>query len=300
MAYATSALDCFLGWIESGVLPPLRRGDAVFELGAQAFNVGTSRKSVERFVKHFDVKFDGAALADKFPVTPECQRYTGEIWTMAGLKYLAYDITEEPHSRIFDLNFDSVAPHEAGRAKFVTNLGTTEHVANQFNAFKVAHDLLSVGGVAYHSVPFTGMLNHGLINYNPKFFFSLIVNNRYRLRYLNYSTPQRHADFGENNQVFDGDSLMPSGVDDGTITWQDKILHSGVVNLLVERVHEDAFVPPVDFARGYYGEIGSGDLAALMTETPHSTWSDAFRRGVTPHQTKKPTRLPSLGQKFFG
>ena len=60
---------------------------------------------------------------------------------------------------------------------------------------------------------------------------------------------QRHADFGENNQVFDGDSLMPSAsMDRDDNVAKDKILHSGVVNLLVERVHEDAFVPPVDFA----------------------------------------------------
>jgi hypothetical protein len=62
-----------------------------------------------------------------------------------------------------------------------------------------------------------------------------------------------------------------------------------MINLLIERVFADEFVPPVDFAPGYFGDIANGDLSALVgtAEQPHSAWADAYRRSTTPSQTAK-------------
>ena len=53
--------------------------------------------------------------------------------------------------------------------RLVVNAGTTEHVVNQDNAFRVMHDLTKVGGVMMHEVPAGGMLTHGVVGYNPQF-----------------------------------------------------------------------------------------------------------------------------------
>src|SRR6202008_3458775 len=95
-------------------------------------------------------------------------------------------IDGSPGSIPLDLNYDSVSKDELGRYQLVTNFGTTEHVANQLNAFKVIHDLVRHGGVMIHHLPMQGMLNHGLVNYNPKFFWMLARSNGYKWLYLNY------------------------------------------------------------------------------------------------------------------
>jgi len=280
MAYSEGTLTQLGGWIDSGILPALRRGDRIVELGDQEMNAGTSGAAVAGFVNRFDPTFTAAEFGSRLPVDPVRSRvFTSVIWKRCGLEYLSYDMTEAPGSVVFDLNFGTVPEHEAGRAGLVTNFGTSEHIANQLNVFRVAHDLLSVGGVAIHNVPFAGMLNHGLFNYQPKFFFSLIVNNRYKLRHLEYTGPNLHSVFGAGNTVFDGDYIpWPS--------WSATPLHTGMMTLVIERRYPDGFVPPVDFAHGYFGDIPTGDLQALvgLEIPPHNAWADAWRRRVTPSQ----------------
>ena len=75
---------------------------------------------------------------------------------------------------------DQVPEGCRGKYRLVTNYGTTEHVANQLNAFKIIHDLTAVGGLMVHSVPAQGMFCHGLVNYNPKFFWMLARSNGYK------------------------------------------------------------------------------------------------------------------------
>ena len=205
------------------------------------------------------------------------------------MDYLSYDVTGAPHSKIFDLNFHSVPDEDRKTATLLTNIGTTEHVANQLNAFRTIHDLLKIGEVAIHSVPFTGMLNHSLINYHRNFFFSLIVNNRYRLRDVRFTAPTRHADLGVGNTVYDGDYLKAVAKLSGSQAWSNTPLYAGMINLVIERVFPDQFVPPVDFAPGYFGDIPIGDLSLLVgaDELPHNAWADAYRRSTTPTQTTK-------------
>ena len=41
------------------------------------------------------------------------------------------------------------------------------------------HDATAPGGLMYHGVPMAGEFSHGIINYNPKFFWSLAEANGY-------------------------------------------------------------------------------------------------------------------------
>ena len=63
----------------------------------------------------------------------------------------------------------------------VTNFGTTEHIANQLQSFKIIHDLAAPGALMLHVVPAGGMPTDGLVSYNPKFFWLLCRSNGYRV-----------------------------------------------------------------------------------------------------------------------
>jgi hypothetical protein len=110
-----------------------------------------------------------------------------QFWTWLGLSYAAIDIDGSPDSISLDLNYDAVPAEHRHKYQVVTNYGTTEHIANQLNAFKVIHDLTDVGGIMIHNVPAQGMFNHGLINYNPKFFWMLARSNDYRWLHMDLS-----------------------------------------------------------------------------------------------------------------
>ncbi len=109
-----------------------------------------------------------------------------ELWTWLGFSYAAIDIDGSPGSIPLDLNFASAPTELVGKHHLVTNFGTTEHIANQLNAFKIVHDLTAPGGVMMHTLPAQGAFNHGLINYNPKFFWALARANDYRWLYFDF------------------------------------------------------------------------------------------------------------------
>jgi len=115
-----------------------------------------------------------ATLADDAPSSRE-------FWQSIGLDYAAIDYDGHRDSIALDLNCDAVPDALRGAFDLVVNTGTTEHVANQGNAFQVVHDLTCKGGVMYHEVPAGGMWDHGLVSYNPKFFLLLEKQNDYKL-----------------------------------------------------------------------------------------------------------------------
>jgi SAM-dependent methyltransferase len=105
------------------------------------------------------------------------------FWTALGFEYTSVDFGDEPDCVKLDLNTDQVPERLRQQFDLVVNAGTTEHVANQAQAFRVIHDLTKVGGVMFHEVP-AGSWNHGLINYTPKFFLLLHKLNDYEQVYL--------------------------------------------------------------------------------------------------------------------
>jgi hypothetical protein len=103
------------------------------------------------------------------------------FWESLGFSYAAIDFGGHRNSIPVDLNRDQVSEALCGTFHLAVNAGTTEHIANQDNAFRVIHDLVCRGGIMIHEVPAQGMMNHGLINYNPKFFWHLCRENNYEV-----------------------------------------------------------------------------------------------------------------------
>jgi hypothetical protein len=101
------------------------------------------------------------------------------FWRSLGFDYVAFDIVGENIVRL-DLNRDSVPPELRHAHDIVVNGGTTEHVANQDNAFCCIHDLTKPNGLMLHLVPCQGLMTHGLVNYTLKFFWRLCRENDYQ------------------------------------------------------------------------------------------------------------------------
>jgi hypothetical protein len=102
------------------------------------------------------------------------------FWRSLGLDYLAIDLVGADALKL-DLNRDSVPPALRHTRDLVVNWGSTEHVANQDNAFRVIHDLTKLGGMMLHFVPSSGLMTHGLVNCTMRFFWHLCRENRYEV-----------------------------------------------------------------------------------------------------------------------
>jgi hypothetical protein len=176
---------------EGGYLPD---HGAVIEIGAQQISNSVLRAmaEVERLGRLF-----GASTASPLPkplpadVNPEGYERQSpaapaarDLWKWLGCSYASIDIDGSPGAIPLDLNTATVPCELVGKHHLVTNFGTTEHVANQVNAFKIVHDLTAPGGVMMHTLPTQGAFNHGLVNYNPKFFWALAKANDYRWLYF--------------------------------------------------------------------------------------------------------------------
>jgi hypothetical protein len=168
----------------------IANGSAVIEIGAQQLN--------DSFIKATgDIAAVGRMFGTLTP--PPSFTWTGarsatdklagaplarEFWTWLGLEYASIDIDGSPGSIPLDLNYDEVPAELVGRYAVVTNFGTTEHVANQLQSFKIIHDLAAASAIMLHVLPAGGMPNHGLVSYNPKFFWMLGRSNGYKITFM--------------------------------------------------------------------------------------------------------------------
>jgi hypothetical protein len=174
---------------------PLR----LLDIGAQNLS-GADPASIVHFVRtHNDVwnEQDLAAYAEAMTVGAAKHprfggtngAWLGDLLERIGVDYLAFDIFAGYRTVIFDLNEWSLDAKYRQAFDIVLNCGTTEHVLNQMNSFRVIHDATKVGGLIYHSLPMTGFLDHGYFNYNPRLFWELAQANDYKVHRLIYNGP---------------------------------------------------------------------------------------------------------------
>ncbi len=63
----------------------------------------------------------------------------------------------------------------------IINTGTAEHIFNQYQFFKTAHDACTRDGIMVHMLPAWGWLDHGFYNYHPTFVADLAAANGYEI-----------------------------------------------------------------------------------------------------------------------
>ena len=97
------------------------------------------------------------------------------------MHYVSFDIAAGYRTILLDLNNAAVPDALWGKFDLVLNFGTTEHILNQLNCFKVVHDATKVGGHIFHSLPAVGYVDHGYITYTGRCFFDVAGFNGYDL-----------------------------------------------------------------------------------------------------------------------
>lgn len=163
---------------------------SVMELGSQDMYCKGSEEDVVGLIKMFDpeTKPDSAELA---LLADSAARF---FYEKLGFKYACIDTNGLYGALELDLNCDSAPDDQLSNWDMVTNHGTTEHLLNQRNAFKVVHDLTAPGGLMLHVLPFCGYVDHGFFNYQPNFFQALALHNRYYVEgvWFHPDQSQRH------------------------------------------------------------------------------------------------------------
>tara|TARA_B100000965_G_scaffold308006_1_gene267018 strand:+ start:1540 stop:2430 length:891 start_codon:yes stop_codon:yes gene_type:complete len=104
----------------------------------------------------------------------------GEFFKLTGVDYTPLD-ADAWYGEPFDFNLDTVREKDKGAYCLTMNAGTTEHLMDQNNAFRIVHELTRPGGYIVHALPFLGSINHGFFNYNPNFFWDLARFNSYEM-----------------------------------------------------------------------------------------------------------------------
>lgn len=253
MAIGEGALELLIKLRTADYLSP---GGAVVEIGAQ--QLGSSFLMVPERIAHLGHLF---GRDQKLPiVTPQqspdeeidfnlTAPFAREFWHWLGFDYAAVDIDGSPGSIPLDLNYDSVPPEAKGKYKLVTNFGTTEHIANQLNAFKIIHDLAAPNAIIIHEVPIQGMLNHGLINYNFKFFWMLARSNGYKFIHANFLAADDYCDFPDNIAEF----LSENGSLAKQRKFDYKVRDAGTL-LAIQKTVDMDFVAPLDMNSGMPAE----------------------------------------------
>jgi hypothetical protein len=254
MGISNADLEVLIGLREAGLLPD---GGAVIEIGAQ--QLSGSFLAIPQRIAHLGRLFgidkpfplQSAQPPGGITLDPGAP-YARIFWRWLGYQYASIDIDGSPDSIPLDLNFDDAPVDARGKFHLVTNYGTTEHVANQVNAFKVIHDLTSSNGIMVHAVPAQGMFNHGLINYNFKFFWMLARSNGYRFIYADFlpllvSDPLPEDILGFLN------STNPTAVQK---TRHYKAASAGLIAVL-QKSYDIEFVPPIDVNTGTKTDIES-------------------------------------------
>lgn len=176
---------------------------------------------------------------------------TSIFWKWLKFKYISLDLDESHGSFFMDLNFDEVPAEDFCAYQIVTNYGTTEHIANQFQAFKIIHDLTDVGGIMIHNLPTQGYQNHGLINYNLKFFWMLSRSNFYQWLFMDYMSDnlyeELHPDIAAEVSKYKEDIFTRS---------KDYKTADSSIYVVLKKNSNLPFVAPVDINTGTKSKNG--------------------------------------------
>ncbi len=171
--------------------------------------------------------------------------YLGEVLDLTGIDYVSIDICQGHKTRIFDLNFQSTPAEYSEAFDVVLNFGTTEHVFNQYNSFKIMHETAKRGAYFFHQVPSIGYIDHGYFMYSPRTFVELAEANGYALLDLWFTGPQGAA------KLFDvvsyrPDISSPARQDSRAEDWGNAPIPNAVVNVLLRKERSGPFRLSVD------------------------------------------------------
>lgn len=184
--------------ITMGLMKQLRERNVLSRSGLKVLDIGSSNlyqaqaQEIVDYVSAFGGKESPALLQEFAQRLAKGSAYdsvkgglnesfAGELIERCGMSYLSMDIAKGYKTEVFDLNHEDLPAHHQGAYDVVMNIGTTEHVFNQYNSFKVAHEAAHVGSYMVHQLPASGYTDHGYYMYAGRFFFELAAYNKYEI-----------------------------------------------------------------------------------------------------------------------
>lgn len=230
MGYGGSTFKTLAGLRRDGTLAGLRN---VMDLGAQ--EGWTTPDYVTDFLTAFGLTNPDPAEVDALIA----KRFVKYIWERVGVEYTSTDYDAQFETLLLDLNYDDVPPAHRNRYDLTTNCGTTEHVVNQMNSFRIIHDLTRPGGYMLHDLPWSGMFNHGLFNYKPTLFWRLCQSN-----YYNFSRMWLRAQVNEPAEL--PANILAACSDADQEVYKKYFSYDGAVMVLLQKTVDMPFVCPLD------------------------------------------------------
>lgn len=185
--------------------------------------------------------------------------FLGEFLEVTTLDYTAFDIFAGPGITIFDFNSTALPKEQHEQFDIVFNFGTTEHILNQFNCFRVIHDACRPGAYIFHQVPCMGFLDHGYWIYSPRLFIELAEMNAYEVCQFWCSGPlgsSKLFDVITYPMVHDR-SLPQNAVD----VWEQTPINNGLINALLRKRVSSPFRLSLDISTS-----GSGVQDQIMQQ----------------------------------
>lgn len=165
--------------------------------------------------------------------------YLSEIFENTSIQYDSLDVALGKKTILFDLNTDYVSEKMREQYDLVVNFGTTEHVFNQYNAFKVIHDAAKEDGFIFHQVPAFGYYNHSYFTYQSIFFRDLAKANDYEIIDLWFTGPQGATDCA---LIFQKDKHKNSFLEDFDFESMIKYkIPNSVINCLIRKRNKKPF-----------------------------------------------------------
>lgn len=214
--------------------------------------------------------------------------WLGDLLTRAGMAYRAFDVFDGYKTEIFDLNHQDLADADKGAFDAVFNFGTTEHLLNQFNAFKVIHEACAVGGIMYHDLPMTGWLDHGYFCYNPMLFAHLAEANGYEILRLAFSGAQA-GETVRTGLIARYHALSGFVGADGDPAWPDATLPTGSISAVLRKVHDAPFKVSLETSTTVGGvtdaiaaDYGGGNAGVSARSEAASRLNRLLRRATDP------------------
>jgi len=259
MGIGPPAVELYRTLRDSGHLKGLKK---VIELGSQDIPLHDWHQN---WAKDFIASVGGPR--NDAPLTAE-QFHKGLGFT----DYACIDADGNNGAHVFDLNLDLRDAYGfTEKFDLVTNHGTSEHVFNQFQCFKNVHELLRVGGVALHVLPFEGYLNHGYFNYQPSMFVDMAIANQYELLGMWY-----HSQRGSKWFKYRGNTVPLHYTDDlmsvlDTLSREGKLMSSplntdSALSVVYRKTAEDAFRLPFDSRFSDKNKLGESYVVSSISE----------------------------------
>ena len=253
----------FLHWLsEGGCLPA---GSRLLDIGESCLYYATEdeiRWLWDRYgctikPEDYEATLAHYAMRSNTIGHPEIQTlFVAELLAVTNLRYAGIDVVSAGFAERFDLNVHALAPEQRNSFDMIVNFGTTEHLNNQMNAYRVMHDACKPGGHLFHQVPGTGYLHHGYFTYDVQFFEDLAKANGYRLKDVWYCGPQGTANVLQHGDAHPG-VRDPGKLYNNVEGFQAHPVPNSVINVLFQKVTDAPFRVGLELSTSATSQVGT-------------------------------------------